>query len=193
MKLRFFALMLALATTTIAAHAQIGVYVNPVVSRISNSTIDTGPFAFLGDNQKVQIFGGVDFGGYYEFAHYAKFDVSADVRDAIQHGNNASINSFLVGPRVAAKPMVFKLRPYVQVSVGAGTTRSPYSTAHITRAQFGVYVGADRALTKHIDWRVIEIGYGSVTTISSLQFGAPTNIPAASVLGFSTGFVFRFK
>jgi hypothetical protein len=193
MKLRFLVPALALAFTTIAAHAQIGIYVNPVVSRISNSVADTGPFAFLGDGQTSQIFGGVDFGGYYEFAHYSKFDVSADMRDAIQHGNNASLNSFLVGLRLAAHPMAFGLKPYGQFSIGAGRTRPPLSDAHITRIQYGVYGGLDRSLNKHIDWRLIEISYGSVATIGSETFGAPGSLPSARVLGFSTGFVFRFK
>jgi hypothetical protein len=193
MKLRFLVPTLALAFTTIAAHAQIGIYVNPVVSRISNSVADTGPYAFLGDGQTSQIFGGVDFGGYYEFAHYSKFDVSADMRDAIQHGNNASLNSFLVGLRVAAHPMAFGLKPYGQFSVGAGRTRAPLSDAHIEKLQYGIYGGLDRPLNKHVDWRVVEISYGSVGTISSQTFEGPTPIPSAKILGFSTGFVFRFK
>ena len=193
MKLRFLVPALALALTTIAAHAQVGLYFNPVVSRISNSKADTGPFAFLGDGQTSQIFGGVDFGGYYEFGHYSKADVSIDARDAIQHGNNASINSFMVGPRLAAHPMAFGLKPYAQVSVGAGRTRSPLSAAHITKLQYGVYVGVDKSLNKHVDWRVIEISYGSVSAVSSATFQVGSTFPSPTVLGFSTGFVFRFK
>jgi hypothetical protein len=194
MKLRFLVPALALALTTIAAHAQIGVYFNPVVSRISDSVADTGPYAFLGDGQKSQIFGGVDFGGYYEFAHYSKFDVSADMRDAIEHGNNASLNSFLVGLRVSAHPMgAFHLKPYAQFSAGAGRTRPPLSDAHIERLEYGIFGGLDRPLNKHVDWRVIEISYGSTGIISSQTFQGPTAIPSARILGFSTGFVFRFK
>jgi hypothetical protein len=193
MKLRFLVPALALALTTIAAQAQIGLYLNPVVSRVSNSTADTGPFAFLGAGKTSQIFGGVDFGGYYEFAHYAKSDVSVDVRDAIQHGNNAALNSFLVGIRVAAKPMAYGLKPYGQLSIGAGTTRSPLSIVHVTKLAYGIYGGVDKPLNKHVDWRILEVSYGSMTTISSSSFGGPTPIPAASVLGFSTGFVFRIK
>jgi hypothetical protein len=193
MKLRFLVPTLALALTTIAAHAQIGVYVNPVVSRISNSVVDTSPFAFLGEGQTSQIFGGVDFGGYYEFAHYAKFDVSGDVRDAIQHGNSASINSFLVGLRLAAHPMAFGLKPYGQFSVGVGRTKAPLSAAISNRLQYGIFGGVDKPLNKHIDWRIIEVSYSSVETISDETFGGTTAVPAASIIGFSTGFVFRFK
>jgi hypothetical protein len=194
MKLRFLASALALALTTIAAHAQIGVYVNPVVSRISNSVADTGPFAFLGSGQTSQIFGGVDFGGYYDFAHYSKADVGVDMRDAIEHGNNASLNSFLVGLRLDAKPMAFHgLKPYAQFSVGAGRTKAPKSTATIERLQYGIFVGADKAIAKHVDWRILEVSYGSVDTISSQTFGGPVSVPAARILTFSTGLVFRFK
>ena len=194
MKLRFLASALALALTTIAAHAQIGVYVNPVVSRISNSVADTGPFAFLGSGETSQIFGGVDFGAYYDFAHYSKADVGVDMRDAIEHGNNASLNSFLVGLRLAAKPMSFAgLKPYAQFSVGAGRTRSPKSNATIERLQYGIFIGADKAIAKHVDWRILEVSYGSVDTISSQTFGGPVSVPAARILTFSTGLVFRFK
>ncbi|MGA7158033.1 MAG: hypothetical protein WBY53_14360 [Acidobacteriaceae bacterium] len=197
MKLRFLVPALALALTTIAAHAQVGIYFNPVVSRISNSKADTGSFAFLGDGQSSQIFGGVDFGGYYDFAHFAKSDLSVDMRDAIQHGNSASINSFMVGLKLEAKPMVHGLKPYGQFSVGAGRTKSPLSAAHIQRLEYGVYVGVDKPLTKHIDWRIVEVSYGSVATISSATFlpntTSATSFPSAKVLGFSTGFVFRFK
>ncbi len=91
-------------------------------------------------------FGGVDFGGYYDFAHFSKADVGVDVRDAIEHGNNASLNSFWWALRLAAKPMAFAgLKPYVQFSVGAGRTRPPKSNAHIERLQYGIYVGVDKA------------------------------------------------
>ncbi len=194
MKLRFLVPALALAITTIAAHAQVGIYINPVVSRISNSTADTGPFAFLGSGQKAQTFGGIDFGGYYDFANLSKADVSVDVRDAFEHGNNASLNSFLVGLRLAAKPIAFAgLKPYAQFSVGVGRTKAPKSDATIKRLQYGIFVGADKALAKHVDWRIVEVSYGSVDTISSQSFGGPTPIPAARILTFSTGFVFRFK
>ena len=192
MKLRFFVPALVLALSTIAAQAQIGLYLNPVVSRISNSKPDDGPFAFLGDGQTSRIFGGVDFGGYYEFAHYPKANVSLDMRDAIQHSSTASLNSFMVGLRLAASPMRYRFKPYVQFSVGAGRSESPLSSAHIEKLQYGIYGGLDKSLNKHVDWRIVEVSYGSVTTVSSAIYDSNTTpIPAAKVLGFSTGFVFR--
>lgn len=192
MKLRFLVLALAMAVPSLAAHSQVGLYFNPVVSRISNSTADTGTFAFLGSGDKSQIFGGLDFGGYYEGIHQPKFDLSLDVRDTIQHGNSASLNSFLVGVRLSAHPMAFGFKPYGQLSVGAGRTKSPYNPVHIEKLEYDIFGGIDKPLTKHVDFRMIEIGYGSVTTISSAIFQSSAPIPAARLLNFSTGFVFRF-
>lgn len=193
MKLRFLVPALALALTTIAANAQIGLYLNPVVSRVSNSTPDTGPFAFLGEGGTSKIFGGVDFGGYYEFAHYLKSDLSFDARDTIQRYSTASFNSFLVGPRLQAKPMAYNLKPYAQLSIGVGTTKAPLNPISISKFQYGIFVGVDKPIKKHLDWRILEVGYGSVTTINSNLFGSPTPIPNASVLSFSTGLVVRFR
>jgi hypothetical protein len=196
MKLRFFVPALVLALTTIAAKAQtVGLYFNPVVSRISNSKPDFGTFAFLGDGQTSQIFGGVDLGGYYEFDHFAKSDLSMDLRYSIQHANTSSIKSFLVGPRLAAKPMAFHaIKPYGQLSIGVGTTRSPYNGEPTNKFEYTVFGGVDKSLSKHVDWRIIEIGYGSVTTTSSAIYDSGTTpIPNATILNFSTGFVFRFR
>lgn len=194
MKLRYVVPALALACMTMAAQAQIGLYLNPVVSHVSISAPDTGPFAFLGDGVKSRIFGGVDFGGYYEFAHLPKSDVSLDVRETIQHGNSASLDSFMVGPRLAAKPLAYGLKPYVQVSIGAGRTESKLSPAHVTKLQYGIFGGIDKSLNKHVDWRIVEVSYGSVQTISSAIYNSgATAIPSAGVLGFSTGLVFRIR
>ena len=56
----------------------------------------------------------------------------------------------------------------------------------------GISVGADYKLSKHVDLRAFEIGYGSVTTVNSSEFNQPTNIGAVKLLNISTGFVFRF-
>ena len=191
MKLWFSVAALALAFTTVSAQAQNGgLYFNPIVSRISG-TADTGPFAFLGANNTSQVFGGVDFGGYYDFLHSGKASLGVDMRDEIQHGNSASLNSFLVGVRLVYHPTDSRWRPYLQPAIGSGRSRSPLSPVHKTNVEFAVSAGADFALNKHIDFRAIEIGYGSVSTVSSSAFGSPTGIPSVSLVNFSTGFVFR--
>ena len=46
MILRFAGLALVVAAVTGGAHAQGALYLNPMVTRVSNSTIDTGAFSF---------------------------------------------------------------------------------------------------------------------------------------------------
>lgn len=193
MKFRLLAVVIALSLTTIAAHAQVGLYLNPIAIRVSNAKADTGPFAFLGENKTSNMFYGVDFGGYYNFYHQGKTEVGVDVRDAIVHGDRASLNSFLVGVRVAAKPFSRPLKPYIQASVGAGSTRAATTTVRTTRAQFGIFGGADYELNRHVDFRVVEVGFNSLTTTSSSTVSGIGDRPASRMLSVSTGFVFRFR
>jgi hypothetical protein len=192
MNFRYLALAVGLALTTLAAHAQVGLYINPVAIRVSNSQADTGPFAFLGENSKSNIFYGVNIGGYYNFYHQGKTEVGIDIRDSFTNGNSATLNSFLVGVRVATEPFKRPLKPYLQASVGVGTTRPPTSSVRSNRAQFGIFGGVDYTLNRHVDFRVVEIGFNSLTTASSSTIGGVGNIPASKLLSFSTGLVFRF-
>jgi len=181
----------ALALSTVAAHTQVGLYFNPIVSRISISTPDSGPFAFLGQNKTSRIFGGVMLGGYYEFSHQPKFDVGIDLRDEIEHGNSASLNSFLIGVRIVSQPLALGMKPYLQISGGEGRSSSPLSPVHVTKAEYGAFVGVDKRLGRHVDWRILELGYSSVTTMSSAIYDSSKSIPAAKMINASTGFVFR--
>ncbi len=167
MKLRF--LLLALATIFVAgnARAQGGAYFNPIVTIVHNSTTDTGPFAFLGENQKQQVFGGMMFGGYYDFYQTPGFKLGLDLRDEIEHGNDAGLNTFLFSPRFTYLPKNSKLKPYVQIGIGAGRTHSPKNPIHITRLESVFLVGVDRPISRHVDWRVFEVGAGTVQTASS--------------------------
>ena len=192
MNFRYLAVAVGLALTTLAAHAQVGLYINPVAIRVSNSQADSGPFAFLGENSTSNIFYGVNIGGYYNFYHQGKTEVGLDIRDSITNGNSATLNSFLVGVRVATEPFKRPLKPYLQASVGVGTTRPPTSSVRSNRAQFGIFGGADYTLSRHVDFRVVEIGFNSLTTASSSTIGGVGNIPASKLLSFSTGLVFRF-
>jgi hypothetical protein len=191
MKFRLFAVVVGLALTTVAAHAQIGLYLNPVAVRVSNSTADTGPFAFLGQNSTSRVFYGVDLGGYYNFFHRGKTEAGLDVRDSITHANKASLNSFLLGIRVATSPFSNPIRPYVQASVGVGTSRAPTSAVRTSKAQYGIFAGADYPLNRHLDFRIFEVGFASLPTSSSSTIGGTGNISASRLLSFSTGLVLR--
>lgn len=198
MKLRYFATVVVLALTTVAAHAQtqgnVGIYLNPIAIRVSNSVADTGPYAFLGQNSKSQVFYGYNLGGYYDFYHSGSITAGLDVRFADLHANNAMLKNFLVGLRVSGQPFTRPIKPYVMVSVGSGTTKAPSSTVKVGKLDYGVFAGVDYTLARHVDFRVFELGYNSLSTVSSATVGAGngTGIPASTLITFSSGLVFRF-
>jgi hypothetical protein len=99
-----------------------------------------------------------------------------------------------VGARVSAKPFTRPIKPYAQFSFGLGTTKAPSSTVHVSKFDYVLYGGIDYTLQKHIDFRVVEIGYGSVTTVSTATVGGGGTqyIPASTQISFSSGLVFRF-
>jgi hypothetical protein len=211
MKLQLLVVCLAFALTNLAALAQdnpstvsastasttgigstdIGLYVNPIGIGISNSKADTGVFAFLGEGATQRTFYGAAIGGYVNFFHAQKFDAGVDLRDIIVSGNGAHLNSFLVGGRVAVKPLAEKFKPYAQLSVGVGSSKAPHSPIKLNRFQYGIYGGLDYTLAKHVDFRAFELGYGSVSTINSGNFNGTTSFSASSMFSVSTGLVFR--
>jgi hypothetical protein len=194
MKLLFSLVLSALFLIPATSHAQIGLYVNPVATRVSNSKADSGVFAFLGDGSTSRMFWGANIGGYYDRWHGEKYDAGIDIRDTIMGANNARLNNFLIGARVVAKSWSPNWRPYVQLSGGAGTTRAPHSTVKTSRATYGVFVGADYKLSRAIDLKAFEIGYGSLTTISSATVGsAVTSYPSSNLIQVSAGLVFRIR
>ncbi|WP_433973159.1 hypothetical protein [Tunturiibacter lichenicola] len=193
MRLQFLVPCLALALSTMAAGAQVGLYINPVATRISNSKIDPDPdpFGFLGANTTSRTFWGANIGGYYEFFHGSKADVSVDFRDSIVHGNGASLNSFLIGARVSGKPIATSFVPYAQLSGGFGSSKAPTSPIRLNRGTFDIYGGVDYRFSSHVDFRAVEVGYGTVSTVNSGDFGGPTSLGSSKLLNFSTGLVFR--
>jgi hypothetical protein len=201
MKLRYLATVVALALTTVAANAQsqgnFGLYFNPLVTRVSNPILDTsdsGVFAFLGPNSTSRVFWGYDLGGFYDFYHAGNLSAGFDVRFSDQHANNAMLKNFLVGIRVAGAPFKRPIKPYVEAAFGKGSTKAPNSTVHVGKPDYAIFGGVDYTLSRHVDFRTIEIGYGSLTTVSSATVGAGGNIaiPSSKLLNFSSGLVFRF-
>ena len=192
-KLRFVVSFCVLFLMAFTAHAQIGLYVNPIATHITNSTADTGPFAFLGEGSTSRTFWGASFGGYDDFFHGKSVNLGIDIRDEFQGANNAHINSFMLGMRVSPKPIQKAFRPYLQLSGGAGTTKAPHSSVHVTRGQWAVMGGLDYSLNRIIDVRMFEVGYGTLTTISTQTVGGGATIPAASLLSVSAGLVFRIR
>lgn len=194
MKLRSFVVALVLiAGFSALANAQGALYITPVADRVAISKADPGLYSFLGPGTTSRFFYGVQFGGYYDAPLAEKqFEVGLDVRDVILHGNNALLNSFQVGPRIA--PVLAshpRLHPYVEPFIGLGSTRAPNTAIKVNKPQYGVMVGADYNLGRVVSWRVFEVGYSSLTTASGGTIGASEAIPSASVLSLTSGLTFR--
>ncbi len=198
MKLRYLATVVVLALTTVAAHSQtqgnVGLYINPIAIRASNSYADSGPYAFLGQNSTSQVFYGYNLGGFYDFYHAGSLSTGFEMRFADLHANNAMLRDFLVGLRISGQPTKRPFKPYVLASFGDGSTKAPNSTVHVAKIDYGIFAGVDYALAHHVDFRVFEVGYGSLTTVSSATVGAggTVAIPASTLINFSSGLVFRF-
>jgi hypothetical protein len=183
---------LAVAGTASAAHAQGALYINPVAVRVSNSTADHGLYAFLGPGETSRMFYGVELGGYYNVptTQFKSAAIGVDVRDAVLHGNNALLNSFLVGPRIAFSTRVEKLHPYVEPFVGAGSTRAPNTEIKVTKLQYGAFAGADYDFSRRVSWRIAEVGYSSLTTASGATIGASESYPSSNLLSITAGLTF---
>jgi hypothetical protein len=197
MKLRYLATVVFLALTTVAAHAQVGLYINPIATYVTNSTLskDTSSYNLLGPGQSSRMFWGVNLGGYYDFFHATNgIGAGVDVRWDDLHANNAALKDFLIGVRISAKPFTRPLKPYFQASVGAGATKSPTSSISVKKVDFRFSGGVDYTLQRHVDFRVVEVGYGTLDTISSATVGSGGTIviPQSTLITVSSGLVFRF-
>jgi hypothetical protein len=194
MRLRLLAVIAGLAIATGAAQAQIGIYATPTFSYVSNSTADTGVFAFLGENSKSRVFKGFGIGVYDSFLHTPRLDVGGDVRLNLVRGGGAQLTSFLVGGRVAFKPTNYSFRPYVDLLGGVGGSKPAHNPRSVSKPQYSISAGVDYPLGHHVDFRVIEVGYSSLQTINSSTVNTQeTALPSSQLINFSTGFVFHIK
>ena len=57
---------------------------------------------------------------------------------------------------------------------------------------FGIFGGIDYPLTRHVDFRIVELGFGGVTTQNSYIYGGPIPIGSSRMVQVSSGLVFRF-
>jgi hypothetical protein len=201
MKLRFLAVAAGFIMATGAAQAQapnevqnqIGIYATPVFSRISNSTPDPGIFAFLGPNTTSRVFAGFGLGAYDDLYHSGNLEAGLDLRWNILRGNGAVLNSLLFGGRVAYKsPERPNIKPYFQVGIGVGSSKAATNPVHVSKLEYNVAAGVDYRFATHVDFRVIEIGYGSVQTVSTNAIDQVGPVSNSQLINFSTGLVFRF-
>ena len=202
MNLRKALLLLAVATfVTATAHAQLGVYGTFTANRLSNlksSPLATNPGAI---NNDVSPLGGTA-GVYYDFlklGHVVK--LGADLRGTITttkrgaytnaNGGGARINSGLIGVRAVFNAPVLHhlLRPYLQGSVGIGSTNygllyGNNGVALHSNFEYMGFAGVDIPLLPYMDFRIVELGVGGLNPFGNNSH----NYPLQSV---SSGVVFH--
>jgi hypothetical protein len=143
----FFAAIAVTFCSTRPATAQTAIY-----GAFSAAPISSGPESLS--------YGGL-FGLYAQSGHYAYF--GGDFRGSILSRNGFDYYSFAVGPRLAFKPPILPLRPYIEGLAGGTWYNAGRSTSTDTHAGYHVVVGVDWTLVPHVDWRVIDYDYSGNT------------------------------
>lgn len=174
MKLRWLTSLLILVVSASAAHGQIGVYGNfATVHLNSTNTWSYGP-------------GG---GVYYDAVHLGPIRIGGDVRGNVLFGNQVNYWSGLGGVRLVVKPPLLPFIVYGQGSAGVAGIKqsgSGSSGGYSNKFQWDVFGGTDFTIFPHIDWRVVELGYGKMSGVNG-----GTTAPSVGVFTLSSGIVLR--
>jgi hypothetical protein len=128
---------------------------------------------------------GPTFGGYLDKGHFWVFNSGVDARGAILGSGATTLDSGLVGPRVAVRPHLLPIQPYVEALIGAGHADYGQGVAHVsaTKFQYQFLGGLDLTVLPRIDWRLVEFSYGGLSGLGS-SFNPKT---------ISTGIVVRLR
>ncbi len=165
MKILRYLLFVAVSLMFIApetANAQLGVYANFTAARVNGSNSDWvyGP----------------GFGGYLDHGHFIFLSTGVDLRgEILGTGNSTRFDAGYIGPRVAFRPHILPIKPYVEGLVGAAYAQLPTvslrngsnnggSTSAI-RFSYQFVGGVDYTLIPRIDWRVAEFSYGGLSIL----------------------------
>jgi hypothetical protein len=126
---------------------------------------------------------GPTVGLYSDVSRFGFFSTGFDVRGTFLTGGGNSLNSLIVGPRLAVRPRVIPLQPYAQVGLGFGHAAFGQGSARTTATKFEYQFlgGLDMTVLPRIDWRVVEFSYGGLSDLNG-SFNPKT---------LSSGIVFR--
>jgi hypothetical protein len=180
MRLHLQGILLALTFLTVAASAQVGIYGNFAAVHLTNNSGGANFWSY-----------GPGAGLYYDFLHFGPIRIGADLRGNRLWGNEVDYWSGLGGVRLVVKPPVLPFRVYAQGSAGVGGSKASGNTGNLpnnysNKFQYDVFGGTDFTLLPHIDWRVVELGYGRMSGVN-----AGTAAPSSGVFTLSSGIVLR--
>jgi hypothetical protein len=178
MRLRWLVFLFILVVSTSAAIGQVGIYGNFATVHLNNAnTWSYGP-------------GG---GIYYDAVHLGPIRIGGDLRGNVLWGDQVNYWSGLGGVRLVVKPPLLPFRVYGQGSAGVGGMKASGSTGNLPNSysnkfQWDVFGGTDFTLLPHVDWRVVELGYGKMSGVNG-----GTVAPSVGVFTLSTGIVLRLS
>jgi hypothetical protein len=194
-RLLFSTLLLAF---TVAAHAQLSLYVTSANNRFSN--VETGDaLTSSGYQEQYASFwtSGIGGGVSSTFLPLGPVKVGFDLRGSTHPGTVGSDTAF-GGIKVGINPPALHIKPYLQASGGYVETRTvnvSTSPTNPTQTVGGTFTsryaaweilgGIDLPLVHFIDLRLIEVGGGQAITILN-------NGPNPSLFTLNTGLVLHF-
>jgi hypothetical protein len=157
----FFVLLLSVG---FRAEAQIGVYAGFSGAPINGSGATASAF-------------GPTFGVYAQSGRY--ISLGGDLRGSFLARSGFNYFTGAAGPRIAIKPPVLPIRPYVEGLIGVASVKDGNNSSSSTNLNYQVLGGIDATILPHIDWRVIEFDYSAMSGSS------------VSAKIFTTGLVLR--
>jgi len=128
--------------------------------------------------------------GLYHDSGHGLIATGFDVRgtfagrgDTNGHGTSQSLDTVLVGVRLAVTPHVLPIKPYGEVLGGVGHLKTGQGSARTSSTKFAYQFvgGLDLTIFPRVDWRVAEFSYGRLAGLGD-SFAPKT---------LSTGIVFR--
>jgi opacity protein-like surface antigen len=185
MKLRLMSVSLLAMATAGVCHGQIGIYGKYDATRFKDNNSGASKW-----------FNGPTFGVYDDFVHLGPVSLGADLRGNFSYSGSYRYRTGLVGLRGAVKVPLVSLKPYVQGSIGVAGTgfTGPYAPGisggdHFSnKFAYQVMGGVDYTVLPHLDFRLVELGYGQVTGTT----GSPGN-PRSDVFSIGAGVVLRLR
>jgi hypothetical protein len=199
-----FAVSLALALVSAAAHAQSGVYVMMDAQQFTQSGVLVNPGTHSNTDRPWIL--GAGYGVYYDInrlPYLGKLktgpvvlgiDGRGDTLRQNAYGSQFSRQDGLFSIRVATRNTFVGVTPYVQGGFGIGHTKVPGRTSFSNNFIYQVGVGADRKLLAHVDWRVIDASAGFLGNYSTGYYPAAVGPNQSNYLvTLGTGLVFRLK
>ncbi len=155
MKARSYIPFVLLLLCSLYANAQLGLYAEFSAAKVNAPGADW-------------IYGPT-FGGYFDRGHLLFLSTGLDARGAILGSGDNKLDSGLVGPRLAFRPHVVPIQPYVEALIGAGQTAyyDGFTTRTVTKLEYQFLGGLDFTVLPRLDWRAVEFSYGGLSGLGS--------------------------